>query len=263
MPGYLRRKARSRDVSYRYRLITWHDNWIATWAFGGGGSILTVPALVYLVGQPPQIAVTTSLAIVGTNSAVGAIFHSKQGTLNWNVALLFGGAGMGMAYLSAGLSDALSQTTLLITFAILMLIIGLLMLFRNVPQNRHDIEIRWSVVLASGIGVGLLTGFLGVGGGFLIVPALVMLLGLPIQQAVGTSLVIIAMNSIAGFIGHLGSDELNIQLTLIVAGAGVGGTFLGAKLGKHLQGNQLRQLFAIFVLMLAVLLLYDNLRQIL
>lgn len=230
---------------------------------GGGGSILTVPALVYLVGQPPQIAVTTSLAIVGTNSAVGAVFHSKQGTLNWNVALLFGGVGMGMAYLSAGLSESLSQTTLLIAFASLMLVVGLLMLFRAPPQNQQDEEIRWSAVIASGIGVGILTGFLGVGGGFLIVPALVMLLGLPIQQAVGTSLVIIAMNSIAGLVGHLGQDALDIQLTLIFVAAGVGGTFLGAKFGKHLQGNRLRQSFAIFVLTLAVLLLYDNLRQVL
>ncbi|MBE2269385.1 MAG: sulfite exporter TauE/SafE family protein, partial [Anaerolinea sp.] len=101
---------------------------------GGGGSILTVPALVYLVGQSPQVAVTTSLAIVGANSMMGAFFHRAQGTLNWRVAAVFGGSGMIMSYLSSGLSKHFSPNALMVAFALLMLIVGGLLLFRRQPQ---------------------------------------------------------------------------------------------------------------------------------
>jgi uncharacterized membrane protein YfcA len=160
---------------------------------GGRGSILTVPALVYLVGQSPQAAVTTSLAIVGANSALGASFHHAQGTLDWKVAAVFGGAGMVMAYLAAGLSKLFSPAALLVAFALLMLAIGALMIRRRERASTWQGQMTWNwpLTLAGGAGVGLLTGILGVGGGFLIVPALVMLVGLPMNQAVGTSLVIV------------------------------------------------------------------------
>ena len=152
---------------------------------GGGGSLLTVPALVYLVGQAPQAAVTTSLAIVGTNSLVGASFHRAQGTLNWKVALSFGGAGMLLSYLAAGLSSMIPEAALLVVFAFFMLIIGGMMLTRRYGDADENNGPRpLPVVIASGAGVGLMTGILGVGGGFLIVPALVMLVGLPMQMAV-------------------------------------------------------------------------------
>lgn len=140
---------------------------------GGGGSILTVPALVYLVGQTPQAAVTTSLAIVGMNSAVGAAFHNRQGGLNWSIAAIFGGAGMIVAYFAAGLSKLFSPALLMVAFALLMLAVGGLMLFQTErPQISQDQKPKWWVALLSGTVVGLLTGVLGVGGGFLIVPAL-------------------------------------------------------------------------------------------
>lgn len=225
---------------------------------GGGGSILTVPALVYLVGQSPQVAVTTSLAVVGTNSMMGAYFHNGQGTLNWRVALIFGGAGMGIAYFAAGLSSNFSKTTMLTAFAVLMLTVGSIMLLYKRPERHTEHNPNWLVILISGVVVGFLTGLLGVGGGFLIVPALVMLVGLPIQQAVGTSLVIIAMNSIAGLLGHLHGGSLDLRLTVIFIAAGLLGTLAGAKLGKRLPAAFLRQLFAVFVMVLALLLLYDN-----
>jgi hypothetical protein len=155
---------------------------------GGGGSLLTVPALVYFVGQTPQTAVTISLAIVGTNSLMGASFHRAQGALNWKVALTFGGAGMLVAYLSAGMSKMMPEAFLLVAFALIMLLVGGLMLTRTdntlVELNRpHSLP----VVITSGAGVGLMTGILGIGDGFLIVPAPVMLAGLPMQMAAGTS----------------------------------------------------------------------------
>lgn len=224
---------------------------------GGGGSILTVPALVYLVGQSPAAAVTTSLAIVGANSALGASFHRAQGTLNWRVAALFGGAGMLAAFLTAGLSRLFAPAALLTAFAVLMLVIGGLMLSPLVLHKAPPKSPRWGMVLASGAGVGLLTGMLGVGGGFLIVPALVMLVGLPMAQAVGTSLVVIAMNSLAGLLGHLGGG-FDLVLTAIFVSAGLAGAFLGARLAGRLPAEKLRRAFAALVIVLAVLLLCDN-----
>ncbi|OUC09618.1 hypothetical protein RY27_01755, partial [Litorilinea aerophila] len=142
---------------------------------GGGGSILTVPALVYVVGQTPQAAVTASLMIVGANSALGAMMHRAQGTLNWRVAIVFGGVGMAAAYLSAGWSHWVSPTTLMILFALLMLVVGLFMILKPQPANEEGQGRGWVATMLSGAVVGVLTGFLGVGGGFLIVPALVML----------------------------------------------------------------------------------------
>lgn len=227
---------------------------------GGGGSILTVPALVYLVGQSPQAAVTTSLAIVGANSMLGAFFHSSQGSLNWRVALLFGGAGMAAAYFAAGLSALFTPAALLVAFALLMLVIGGLMVFQvNQHQDpRPEKPPHFLLILAAGAGVGVLTGILGVGGGFLIVPALVMLLGLPMYQAVGTSLVIIAANSLAGLAGHLNNQVIDASLLLIFIGAGLTGTFFGSRLARRLPAGQLRLAFGLFVAVLAVFLLSDN-----
>lgn len=226
---------------------------------GGGGSILTVPALVYLIGQTPQAAVTASLAIVGANSAIGALFHRTHGTLNWRVALLFGGIGMAASYLAAGWSRGFSPTLLMVAFALLMVFVGGLMIFRQQTEAETASDPSLAKILLGGAGVGLLTGLLGVGGGFLIVPALVMLVGLPMRQAVGTSLVVIAMNSLAGFLGHIGGIAVDLNLILTFVIAGVAGTFLGSRLAQRLHPNRLRQTFAVFVIALAVFLLADNL----
>jgi uncharacterized protein len=227
---------------------------------GGGGSILTVPALVYLLGQSPQVAVTTSLAIVGANSAMGSSFHHRQGTLNWKVAALFGGVGMITAYLAGGLSRLFTPAMLMVAFAVLMVVIGALMVFsRRQDEAREQAHTHWLVVAGAGLVVGLLTGVLGVGGGFLIVPALVMLVGLSMHEAVGTSLVIIAANSVAGLLGHLSSGGLDLTVTLVFAAAGLAGTFLGARLANRVPVQQLRRLFGIFVIVLGVFLMADNL----
>jgi uncharacterized membrane protein YfcA len=227
---------------------------------GGGGSILTVPALVYLVGQSPQAAVMTSLAIVGANSMVGAVFHHREGKLNWRVAFLFGGTGMIAAYFAAGISKQLSPIWLLIAFAVLMLIVGSLMFFQKErPDQLSQISPKWWISSTAGVGVGLLTGILGVGGGFLIVPALVMLVGLPMDQAVATSLVIIVANSFAGLMGHLSTGTIDVSLTVIFILAGIVGTLLGTRLAHRLSAQWLRHIFALFVIILGIFLLIDNL----
>lgn len=229
---------------------------------GGGGSLLTVPALVYLVGQTPQAAVTTSLAIVGANSMVGAMFHSSHGHLDWKVALVFGGAGMFISYLSANISRHISPELLLVAFAFLMIGIGIMLLVRRTNKEELEYVARpmW-LIFASGSIVGLLTGILGVGGGFLVVPALVMLVGLPVQMAIGTSLIIIAMNSIAGFLGHIGTGSMDWMVTLIFTAAGLLGTFSGMKLSRRLSSSKLQKAFAVFVIGLAIFLLVDNLSK--
>lgn len=228
---------------------------------GGGGSILTVPALVYLVGQTPQTAVTTSLAIVGANSLLGAYLHRAQGTMNWRVALVFGGSGMLASYAAAGLSKHFSPALLMVAFAVLMLMVAALLLRGRMAVSAaaesHDIAL-WKLV-AGGLGIGVVTGILGVGGGFLIVPALVMLIGLPMHHAVGTSLVIIAMNSVAGFLGHLSGLTIDGALIAAFVSAGIAGTFVGVRFGKRLDPLVLRRTFAVFVIVLALFLLFDNL----
>lgn len=232
---------------------------------GGGGSILTVPALVYLVGQSPQAAVTTSLAIVGANSALGAFFHNLKGSCNWHVALVFGGFGMAAAYLAAGLSAFFTPAALMAIFALLMLVIGAVMLApKKAPETGAQCkQPNWLMVGLGGSGVGLLTGILGVGGGFLIVPALVLLVGLPMGQAVGTSLIVIAANSLAGLAGHLDMPGFNLSLTLIFVAAGLAGTFTGTRLAHRLPAQRLRQGFAVFIIFLAIFMLYDNLPKVL
>lgn len=226
---------------------------------GGGGSILTVPALVYIVGQSPQAAVTASLVIVGANAGMGAMLHRSQDTLNWRVALVFGGVGMVAAYLAAGLSALVAPHILLSLFAVLMLVVGGLMYFQKTPIHAHEVTRSPWVTVLSGAGVGVLTGFLGVGGGFLIVPALVMLVGLPIRQAVGTSLVIIAMNSLAGLFGHLQGISLDLLVVGIFVAAGFLGVHSGAKLARVVRPEQMRAAFAVFVMVLGLFLLVDNL----
>ncbi|MFN8444688.1 MAG: sulfite exporter TauE/SafE family protein [Caldilineaceae bacterium] len=229
---------------------------------GGGGSILTVPVLVYVVGLSPQAAVTASLMIVGINSGMGAFLHQRLGTLNWRVALVFGGVGMVAAYISGNLSHLLPATVLMILFALLMLLVGAYMIFSKPPSN-EKLEMRgWPVIVVSGFGVGLLTGFLGVGGGFLIVPALVVLVGLPMRQAVGTSLIVIAMNSLAGLLGHLNSGAIDMTVVTLFAVAGISGSLVGTRLTRIIKPEMLRTSFAVFVMLLAAVLLYDNVGKI-
>lgn len=228
---------------------------------GGGGSILTVPALVYVVGKSPHEAVTISLVVVGLNCLSGVGFHARAGALSGRTALCFGGAGMATAYLAASLSRGIPETALMLMFATVMLVVGGLMLFRRGRAERPGGARRGglAVTLASGAGVGLLTGFLGVGGGFLIVPALVLLVGLPMREAVGTSLLVIAMNCLAGLLGHLGGPPPDLGLLLVFGLAGVAGTYSGSRLARSVEPARLQQSFAVFVIVLALALLADNL----
>ncbi|GAC1385665.1 MAG: sulfite exporter TauE/SafE family protein [Herpetosiphon sp.] len=234
---------------------------LALGMLGGGGSILTVPILVYILRQDPHIAVATSLVIVGLNSLIGAGFHWRDGHVKLKQALIFSAYGIPAAYLGARLSKLLSGPLLLVLFALLMLVIAGLMVFSGrrpaIAATAKTSAVWWRVLLG-GVGVGFLTGFLGVGGGFLIVPALVLLVGMTMVDAVGSSLLVIALNSAAGFAGHLNDGALPWLLIAVFLTAGLIGLWLGSLLTRKLSADRLRQSFAVFVVALAIVLLGIN-----
>ncbi len=232
---------------------------LALGMLGGGGSILTVPILVYILQQDPHSAVATSLVIVGANAVLGAWLHRRDGHVKLPQSLIFGAIGIPAAFAGARLSRFLTGPMPLVLFALLMLVIAFIML-RGGLAVRHAAArgpVWWKVALG-GTGVGFLTGFLGVGGGFLIVPALVLLLGMEMADAVGSSLVVIAINSGAGLLGHLSDSALPWGLIGVFVAAGMVGLLVGTRLTRLLAPQRLRQSFAMFVAALAVVLLAIN-----
>lgn len=228
---------------------------------GGGGSIITVPVLVYVLGVEAHEAVGMSLAVVGATSLVGAVLHYRRGTVQLKTGLMFGAAGIVGALVGSPLTRLLSPSALMMTFATLMLVVAVLMLRRNsndfkVESDEQVLSV-WKALLA-GFGVGVLTGFLGVGGGFLIVPALMMFGGLGMKEAIGTSLFVIFLNCIAGLIGHASQNNFDWNLTALVTILAVAGTIFGTLLSHRVAANKLQKGFAVFVLAVAIFLMAKN-----
>ena len=230
---------------------------------GSGGSILTVPVLVYLVGEPNKLAIAESLGIVTLISLVGAMPFAYRGQVDWRSVGLFGAPGMAGAYLGAYLSKFMPGTLQLAIFAAVMLLAAMMMFRRTVPGSRDDgVRVYWKVML-DGLGVGVLTGLVGVGGGFLIVPALVLLGGLPMHLAIGTSLFIISIKSISGFVKYidvLGEAGLSIHwdLVLIFSLIGIVGSFVGGRIGAYVPQARLKRGFAVFLVLMGVIILGQN-----
>ena len=227
---------------------------------GGGGSILTVPILVYVVGLGAKEAIAASLVVVGLASLIGSISHWKVGNVNLRVAVPFGVLAMIGAFLgSRVLAPRVDGTTQLIMFAIVMLLAAISMLRgpKRIDRTRTSSKLG-PIVLVVGVGVGILTGLVGVGGGFLIVPALVLLAGIPIKEAVGTSLLVIAMNSASGFAGYAGRIEIPwVFVGAFSAIAGVG-IVAGAYLVRFVSAAALRRGFALFLLFTGGFILWQN-----
>jgi uncharacterized protein len=224
---------------------------------GGGGSILTVPLLAYVGGLDAKHAITTSLLVVGVTSAVGAIAHMRAGRVRWGVALPFGAAAMAGAYGGGLLARFISGTVLLIAFAVIMIAAAIAMLRgRKHATASNEAEPRRLVRMAAlGVGVGAVSGLVGAGGGFLLVPALALLAGLPMPAAVGTSLVVIAMQSCAGLAGHLVSEQIDWHVAAMVTAAAVAGAMIGGRLTAMVDPDALRKLFGWFVLVMASVIL--------
>jgi uncharacterized membrane protein YfcA len=230
---------------------------------GGGGSILTVPILVFIMGQDAHMATATSLAVVGATSAVGAIPHWQAGRVRFRTAIPFGIAGILGAFSGAWANQLLPSSVILVLFGVLMLVVAARMfLSPKIPARisaSRTLRDDWRPLVATGLAVGIMTGFFGVGGGFLIVPALVLVLGLNMRTAVGTSLVVIAINSASGLAAHLRYGSLDLAMAGLFTIGGAVGALLGASFAGRLDEQRLQRGFASFVALLGVWMVIGNL----
>jgi uncharacterized membrane protein YfcA len=233
---------------------------------GGGGSILAVPILKYVVGFGAKEAIASSLAVVGLTSLFGAIGHWRAGNVNSRVALVFGVVAMGGTYLGARLAVFFSGAAQLALFAVVMLLTAYFMFRENGSDGAEEKsdggfsgeKMSYALIVLEGLAVGILTGLVGVGGGFLIVPALVVLGKVPMKEAVGTSLLVIAMKSVSGFAGYLGQVEIRwgylALFTAVAIVGGLGGTYLV----RYVPQGALKKVFAIFLVVMGAFILYQN-----
>lgn len=232
---------------------------VALGLFGGGGSILTVPILVYAAGLEAKEAIATSLVVVGVTSLAALVAHARGGRVRWRSGLLFGVAGMAGAYAGGRIAGYVPAAWLMVGFGIMMLATAVAMLTgRGRPTRPGHAEVPVARVLLDGVVVGLVTGLVGAGGGFLVVPALALLGGLPMNVAVGTSLLVIAMKSGAGLLGYLSSTSVDWVLAAAVAAAAVTGSLLGGALAGRVPQDGLRKGFAWFVVAMAVFVLVQQ-----
>ncbi len=228
---------------------------------GSGGSIVTLPVLVYVAHIPVQQAVGMSLVIVGGTSALGTLLNLRQGAFDWRAAAFFSVSGMVGAFIGAKFTHLVSAPMLMFLFGALMLVVGIRLL-RTGELKTVAHECRPVRCLAIGVAVGVLTGFLGVGGGFLILPALVLFAGLEMKPAIGTSLAIIAVNCVGGLIGQLRYANFDWRLTLGFLLAAIAGMFAGAALANKLPAAALRRGFAWCVILLGLGLIAGNLEDV-
>lgn len=240
---------------------------IALGLIGGGGSILTVPVLVYLFSIDAVLATAYSLFIVGITSIVGSVSYFRDGLVNIKTAIVFGIPSIVAVFLTrAYIVPAIPKEIFMIeNFVItksvlMMLIFAMLMIFASysmIKKNRstqdeasQKQQFNYPLILVEGTVVGILTGFVGAGGGFLIIPALVLLSKLPMKEAVGTSLVIIAAKSLIGFLGEGSETVINWRFLLVVSAFAIVGLFLGMTLSKKINSAKLKPIFGWFVLVM-------------
>lgn len=230
---------------------------LALGALGGGGSVLAVPALIYLLGFTPVAATTASLVIVTLTSATALTAHAREGHVRWRTGLLFAVAGIGPALLGGALAGHLPAAVLTVAFAAVAAAAAIRMLR---PHTATDdvVAVRPGPAATAGAGLGAVTGILGVGGGFLAVPALVDVLGMRMREAVGTSLLVITVNALAALTMRAGTaDGLDWTVVGPFAGAAVLGAWDGKRLSAKLSGRTLQRAFALALLAVAGFMLVD------
>jgi len=242
---------------------------------GGGGSILTVPVLVYLFGVDPVLATAYSLFIVGSTSLVGTFPKYKQGLVNLKTAAIFGAPAIAAVYatrkfivpaipanvFTIGDFTVTKSILLMLLFAVLMVFASYSMIrgSKEEEENAGEQKFNYPLILLEGVVVGILTGLVGAGGGFLIIPALVILSKLPMKQAIGTSLLIIAAKSLIGFLGDVGHQVIDWKLLIIVTILAIGGIFVGNWLSHKISGEKLKKGFGWFVLVMGIYIIVKEL----
>jgi uncharacterized membrane protein YfcA len=239
---------------------------------GGGGSIIAVPMLVYLFHIEPVFATAYSLVIVGSTSLVGSIRSSLNKMVNFKTAFLFSIPSLVAVYLtrhfllpnipsiifSARAFILTKDTLLMIFFSVLMIIASLKMIMSKTVevQDGSEIQLDYLKMSIQAIILGIITGIIGAGGGFLIIPTLVLFAGLGMKKAIGTSLVIITINSLSGFLGDIGTGiQLNYPLVAIISGFAIAGVFIGTYISKFIDGSSLKKGFGWFALAMALVIL--------
>lgn len=222
---------------------------------GGGGSILTLPVLVYVLGVEAKEAIASSLVVVGTTALVSALAHARAGNVEYRTGALFGVAAMAGAFGGGRVAGYLPGSVLLGAFAAVMLVTAVAMMRPRKEPPPAERRLAVGRVLLVGVGVGVVAGLVGAGGGFLVVPALVLFGGLDTRRAIGTSLMVIAFQSFSGFAGQIAHTHVSFQLTAVVTGFAVVGSLGGAALAKRLSTAALRRGFAWFVLAMAVFMI--------
>lgn len=240
---------------------------------GSGGSILTVPVMVYLFSVSPQLATSYSLFVVGTTSLIGVITRLKSGAVKPDTALLFGTSSVLTVYItrkfiiphlpktlfSIGSFEVTEALATMVLFAILMLLAATSMIRNKKRPERENRPLPRTRLALYGVGIGLVTGFLGAGGGFLIIPTLVLLCGLSMKEAVATSLLIIACNSLTGFAGDIGHFETNWKLLGIVTTLAAIGILIGSQIAKKINNENLKKGFGWFVLVMGLYIIIKEL----
>jgi len=232
---------------------------------GGGGSVLTVPILVYVLHVPVKPAIAMSLCVVGLVALIGFLSHLRQRTVAPKVALVFGPFAVVAAFVGARIAKHIPPTVQLVLFAVIGLVGSVLMLrggFKRVNTLEsapyeliHDARTLGLLAL-EGLGVGLLTGIIGIGGGFLIVPALVLVARLPMRLAVGTSLLVITMNAMGGFAGYIGHTAIDWYLVAWFTSIAAVGAVIGTLASKQVEQHHLRQVFGYLLIVVSLYVLY-------
>jgi uncharacterized membrane protein YfcA len=231
---------------------------------GGGGSILAVPMMVYLVGvRDPHLAIGTSAFAVAVNAATGLASHARAGTVKWRCALMYAGAGIAGAFAGSTAGKAFDGQKLLFLFAILMVIVGVMMLRGRKQAPNPDVACNRTNaprVLGYGAGTGAFSGFFGIGGGFLIVPGLVASTGMPMLNAVGSSLVAVTAFGLTTAANYAWSGLIDWPLAFVFIAGGIVGGFAGARLAKRLSGThgRLTTVFAALVFVVAAYMLWKS-----
>jgi hypothetical protein len=215
---------------------------------GGGGAILMLPMLVYAVGVEAKTAIAMSLFVVGATSVVGTSMHAQARTVRWRPGGLFAITAMAGAFAGGRLAHFIPAAALLILFAIVMVLTAIAMLKDQKEASSDEHHLRMGRILGLGAAVGVLSGLVGAGGGFLIVPALVLFGGLPMRASIGTSLFVITLQSFAGFAGHVTHVSIDWTLMLGIAGAAAAGSIIGARVSRLVAPLRLRRAFAWLVI---------------
>lgn len=231
---------------------------------GGGGSILAVPLMLYLVGlKDPHMAIGTSAFAVAANAAFGMIGHARSGNVKWRCASIYAGAGVAGAFLGSTAGKAFDGQKLLFLFAIVMIVVGIMMLRGRGDAGNPEAQCNrenMPKVLGYGTGTGLFSGFFGIGGGFLIVPGLVASTGMPILNAVGSSLVAVTAFGLTTALNYAYSGLVDWPLAFVFIGGGALGSFAGTKVAKRLSGTTglLNTVFAGLIFVVAAYTLWQS-----